>query len=368
MANKYTNRELLDYNFNENDYENVSLAKQTAADAAAKYKGIGDWQYGDEDAWSKAKDALTNRKAFSYDLNADALYQQYKDQYITQGKQAMQDAMGQAAAMTGGYASSYAATVGNQAYQGYLQGLNDKVPELYQLAMQRYNMEGDQLRTAYDVLNSDRESDYGRYMDNKNTLFNEMSYYNSLYDAAYTREQNNYNNSLTNNNSNYWNEYNANYQAEQDEIANKLAREQFDWQKGQVGNSVVTGKDIESGLPSGIIDKVSTMENDIVRSNYLADQVAKGYITREQMNYILTQTLANDTVEYNGQRFYVVDDGGVNGFLGLGKWLNNIDNNAKVMAEDGNIYSMADLANGKYGNAAWSKADVVELQKKLGVH
>jgi hypothetical protein len=180
---------------------------------------------------------------------------------------------------------------------------------------------------------------------------------------------------LTNNNSNYWNEYNANYQAEQDRIANenaaaqlRLQQDQFDWQKAQVGNGVVTGKDLESGLPSGVIDKVSAMENDIVRSNYLADQVAKGYMTQDQMNYILAQTLANDTVEYKGQRFYVVDNGGVNGFLGLGKWFGNIVNNAKVMAEDGNIYSMADLANGKYGDAAWTKADVVALQKKLGVH
>ena len=255
MANKYTNRELLDYNFNENDYENVSLAKQTAADAAAKYKGIGDWKYGDEDAWSKAKDALTNRKAFSYDLNGDALYQQYKDQYMTQGKLASQDVMGQAAALTGGYASSYAATVGNQAYQGYLQGLNDKVPELYQLAMQRYNMEGDNLKTAYDVLNSDRELDYSKFMDNKNSAFNEMSYYDSLYDAAYTREQNNYNNSLTTNNSNYWNEYNAGYQKEQDAIANNLAQQQLNASKVKSSSGYTLTKDQEEKFFGYITNK-----------------------------------------------------------------------------------------------------------------
>lgn len=240
MANNYTNRKLLDYNFNADDDVNYKSAAEKASAADTKYNSIVDWKYGSEDAWSKAKDALTNRKAFSYDLNADALYQQYKDQYKTQGKLASQDVMGQAAALTGGYASSYAATVGNQAYQGYLQGLNDKVPELYQLAMQRYNMEGDQLRTAYDVLNSDRESDYTKFMGNKNILFNEMSHYNTLKDAAYTQAQTNYNNSLTSNNDNYWSEYNAGYQEEQDKIANQLAsdqlklqQEQFNWQKEQ---------------------------------------------------------------------------------------------------------------------------------------
>ena len=62
---------------------------------------------------------ILNREKFSYDLNGDALYQQYKDQYTTQGQMAMMDTMGQAAALTGGYGNSYAQSVGQQAYQGY---------------------------------------------------------------------------------------------------------------------------------------------------------------------------------------------------------------------------------------------------------
>ena len=77
---------------------------------------------------------IMGRQDFSYDLNADMLYQQYKDQYQLMGKQAMQDTMGQAAALTGGFGNSYAATAGNQAYQGNLQQLNNKIPELYALA------------------------------------------------------------------------------------------------------------------------------------------------------------------------------------------------------------------------------------------
>ena len=38
---------------------------------------------------------ILNREHFSYDLNGDALYQQYKDRYIQQGRQAMMDTMGQ---------------------------------------------------------------------------------------------------------------------------------------------------------------------------------------------------------------------------------------------------------------------------------
>ena len=108
---------------------------------------------------------IQNREKFSYDLNGDALYQQYKDQYTTQGKQAMMDAMGQAAALTGGYGNSYAQGVGQQTYQGYLQQLNDKVPELYQLALDQYNREGEDLYNQYALYGEQENMDYNRYRD-----------------------------------------------------------------------------------------------------------------------------------------------------------------------------------------------------------
>ena len=81
-----------------------------------------------EAALKEAMDRINNREKFSYDLNGDALYQQYKDKYIQQGKMAMQDTMGQAAALTGGYGNSSAATAGNQAEQAQLNNLNDISP------------------------------------------------------------------------------------------------------------------------------------------------------------------------------------------------------------------------------------------------
>lgn len=95
---------------------------------------------------------ILNRENFSYDLNGDALYQLYKDNYMTQGKMAMMDTMGQAAMLTGGYGNSYAQGVGQQAYHGYLQQLNDRVPDLYQLALSKYQMDGDQLQDQAALL------------------------------------------------------------------------------------------------------------------------------------------------------------------------------------------------------------------------
>lgn len=128
-------------------------------------------------------DKILNREKFSYDLNSDALYQQYKDQYTSLGKLAMQDTMGQAAAMTGGYGSSYASTAGNQAYQSYLSQLNDVVPELYGMALDKYNAEGNELYNQYSLLADQESQDYGRYMDAYNQYMNELDYLTGRYDS-----------------------------------------------------------------------------------------------------------------------------------------------------------------------------------------
>lgn len=135
--------------------------------------------------------AILQRKEFNYDMNADALYQQYRDQYTRQGKLAMQDAVGQAAALTGGYGSSYAEQVGQQTYQGYLSQLNDKLPELYELALSKYKLDGDELQNRYSLLQSQESSDYSRYRDTVSDYRAELSYladrYDSERDADYTR-------------------------------------------------------------------------------------------------------------------------------------------------------------------------------------
>ena len=106
-----------------------------------------------------------NRDKFSYDVNKDALFQQLKDQYSLMGQQAMMDTMGQAAALTGGYGNSYAQGVGQQAYQGFVQQLNDKIPDLYQIALNQYLNEGSQLQEGLNMLMQQDSLDYGRYRD-----------------------------------------------------------------------------------------------------------------------------------------------------------------------------------------------------------
>lgn len=124
-----------------------------------------------------------SRDKFSYDVNSDALYQQYADQYTRLGNMAMQDTMGQAAAMTGGYGSSYATTAGNQAYQGYLQQLNEVVPELYQMALNKYNQEGQDLYNQYAAVKAEEDDRYGKYRDSVSDYNTTLSYLTDRYDS-----------------------------------------------------------------------------------------------------------------------------------------------------------------------------------------
>lgn len=140
-------------------------AGMVRGDLAAPAAGHGSqWSSPLDDAANK----YLNREKFQYDVNEDALYHQYKDLYTMQGQQAMVDTMGQAATLTGGYGNSYAQTAGQQAYQGHIQKLGEVVPELYQLALDKYKMEGDQARDRASFLAQMDDRDYSRWESERN--------------------------------------------------------------------------------------------------------------------------------------------------------------------------------------------------------
>ena len=149
-----------------------------------------------EDQLKTLFDKIQNREKFSYDVNADPLYQQYKDKYVQQGKLAMKDTMGQAAALTGGYGNTYAQSVGQQAYDAYLQNLSDVIPQLYGMAYGQYQDEGDQLAKQYAMTGDLRDTEYGRYRD-------ELSDYKYGQELARQAEQAEYERRLNKENTEY---------------------------------------------------------------------------------------------------------------------------------------------------------------------
>lgn len=118
-----------------------------------------------DDQISELYNKIINRGSFSYDYSTDPMYGQYKEAYTQQGKQAMRDTMGQAAALTGGYGSSYGQAVGQQQYDAYLQRLNDVLPELYGMARDVYADEGNVLNTQLSLAAAMRDAEYKQFRD-----------------------------------------------------------------------------------------------------------------------------------------------------------------------------------------------------------
>lgn len=111
---------------------------------------------------------IMGRGPFKYDQKTDPLYQQYVQDYTTQGKMAMRDTMGQAAALTGGYGSSYGQAVGQQQYDQYLQRMADILPQTYGMALDAYNAEGNRLNQNLETTTNLERSDYDKYLDTLN--------------------------------------------------------------------------------------------------------------------------------------------------------------------------------------------------------
>lgn len=176
-----------DYQQSQSVIDAYNALQQHNANKPGKYNSR--WQSTIDNVINK----ILNREKFSYDLNGDALYHQYKDQYTTQGKLAMMNTMGQAAAMTGGYGSSYSQAAGQQAYQGYLQQLNEVVPQLYQMAYDRYNQEGQDMYSQYSMLSAQDQAEYGKYRDEVSDYYTDRDYltgvYNSERDFDYVQYQ-----------------------------------------------------------------------------------------------------------------------------------------------------------------------------------
>ena len=117
------------------------------------------------DAVKSNLSSVLGKKKFNYDIGSDKLFSQYKDRYTKAGKTAMEDTVGNASMLTGGYANSYAVTAGQQAYDSYMSKLNDKIPELEQRAYERYRDEEDSAYKKLNTLIGLEDTEYGRYRD-----------------------------------------------------------------------------------------------------------------------------------------------------------------------------------------------------------
>lgn len=240
--------------------------------------------------------AIENYGKFSYDMNKDPLFQNALASAMKSGQTAMQDTIGQASALTGGYANSYAVSAGNQAYNQMIGEAYDQLPDYYGIAKDAYEGE---LNNMYKQLGAYGDLDKTEY-DRLANAYNAYSgYTNNLYDKEYNDFWNNKN----------FEEQQRQFSAEMGYKNAKLAQEQANWEKEyelsvkQAQNKATSSgkkdiKDIGSTLINsankyGLGDDSQTM--DVIA--YYANQ---GYDMDEMVNYVkanmdkATYTLGND--------------------------------------------------------------------------
>lgn len=103
-------------------------------------------------AYTSAVAEYLGTQPFQYNPQTDAMYQSYLATMDSLGQRAMKDTMGQAAALSGGYGSSYAQNVGNQAYNQYLEQANANLPSFYNMAYNQYNANNDLLKDKVNMI------------------------------------------------------------------------------------------------------------------------------------------------------------------------------------------------------------------------
>lgn len=288
---------------------------------------IGKWAGGSYgNALNDIINKINNREKFSYDLNGDLLYQQYKDQYMNQGKLAMLDTIGQASAMTGGYGNSYAATVGNQVYQSYLQKLNDVVPELYQIAYDKYSQEGNELYDKAGLYNTMNENEYSKYRDSVSDWYTEA---NRLEDK-------------------YYKELDYDYGMYSD--AYKRAFEQYKqdvYEKESDRNHAIITDTAGSNnlkITDEMRAKASSFKSNEELAQYADSLVKSGALSQEMGDALIDAYIDNNEkstykeMVQNKKGWTVVDDGGIN-------WLWGIDYDMIVESPTGEQMRLDDLVD-----------------------
>lgn len=127
-------------------------------------------------------------------------YAALKDQYTKSGQNAMQDTVGQIATRTGGLASSYAGTAGQQAYNSYMDKLQQAAMQAYDNSISRKrsnlsdlmgleSMDRGQFESDRGQYNTDRNFSYGNYADD---LSRRQAYQQMQYNQGLAKQQMDY--------------------------------------------------------------------------------------------------------------------------------------------------------------------------------
>ena len=113
-------------------------------------------------------DQLLNREEFNYNPQTDQLYDVYKQAYQREGQRATEDALGNAAILSGGMPSTAAVTAATQAGDYYAAQMADIIPQLEQAAYEKYLNEIGLDQSNLSALRALDNDAYSRFSDQVN--------------------------------------------------------------------------------------------------------------------------------------------------------------------------------------------------------
>ncbi len=338
------------------------------------------------DKYNNLLNKYLNREDFEYDVNKDPLFQQALTSAMNSGKTAMQDTIGQASALTGGYGSTYATSAGNQAYNSFIEDAYNNLPEYYQMALNAHQAEGQEMYNQVALVGEADSKEFQRNFDLYSASFDRANQiWNqdfSLWDANINNSFNLYNAA----NDRYESQYSKEYNAWADEVtqAQQYAQmlntdsqwqQTFDFNKDQAAISQSNWEkeyNLELAANNAKIDNNGKVivENDNkskvtpTQRQQAAKEFEEGgikglekYVTslgyteggeeeKDIMNYVNSQADTNK-IPYSSRTWTVIDDGGTN-------WFGGVDNNVIVEDQFKNKVKLSDL-----------KKQDKELAKKL---
>ncbi len=253
-----------------------------------------------------------NREPFKFNLNGNALYQQYKDNAQRQGKMAMMDTIGQASSMTGGFGNSWAQTVGQQVYNNSLAEVNNIIPELYQMAYDKYDDEGSELYAKYGVLADKEAAEYGRYLDEENLRRQAWEDQQNDWLTQMGWVRNDLNTSIDRDRADASEENSYTYQMEQDAIEQDRWQKEFDLSKSAAYSSGSGSEKIiypsesrvekfETALAEG--KEAAWQQIEMMEAAGVSDPILKMYADMIEEKYGIdvpgiTSTGVNSSVKY----------------------------------------------------------------------
>lgn len=149
--------------------------------------------------WAETQNSLLNdilnEKEFSYtgsDLMNDDLYKMYSEMYEKNARKAMNNAMGEAASLTGGYGSTYSQAAGQQAYDDTMSNMNEIALTLADKAYEQYLNDRTNRYNKLNAVNTQEQTDYGKYRDEVGDWQTDRNYYAGRYDTVYGQDYQKY--------------------------------------------------------------------------------------------------------------------------------------------------------------------------------